>query len=40
MNGHNENGPNELLAKLVAYSSPYLFWFFVSLISAGIFWMR
>jgi len=40
MNGHNENGHNELFARLVAYSSPYLFWLFVSLISAGILWLR
>ena len=40
MNGRDENGHNELFARLVAYSSPYLFWFFVSLISAGILWLR
>jgi hypothetical protein len=40
MNGHNQNGHNELLARVVAYSSPYLFWMFITLISAGIFWLR
>lgn len=40
MHGHNQNGHSELLARLVAYSSPYLFWMFISLISAGIFWLR
>jgi len=40
MNGHNQNGHNEMFARLVAYSSPYLFWFFVSLISGGILWLR
>jgi len=40
MNGHDQNGHNELLARFVAYSSPYLFWMFVSLIAAGILWLR
>ena len=40
MNGHNQNGHNELFARFVAYSSPYLFWMFVSLISVGILWLR
>jgi hypothetical protein len=31
---------NELFARLVAYSSPYLFWLCVGVISAGILWLR
>ena len=34
------NGHNELFARFVAYSSAYLFWVFVGLISVGIFWLR
>ena len=34
------NGHNESLARFVAYSSPYLFWLFVGLISCGILWLR
>ena len=34
------NGHNEFFARFVAYSSPYLFWLFVGLISVGILWMR
>jgi hypothetical protein len=40
MNGHGPNDHNEAFARLVAYSSPYLFWFFVSLIVGGIVWLR
>lgn len=34
------NDHNELFARFVAYSSPYLFWLFVGLISVGILWLR
>src|SRR5262245_6944900 len=40
MNGHDQNGHNESFARFVAYSSPYLFWFVVSMITAGIFWLH
>ena len=40
MNGPDQNGHSEVFARFVAYSSPYLFWMFVSLIAAGIFWLR
>jgi hypothetical protein len=35
MNGHNEG-----FARFIAYSSPYLFWVFVSAMTAGIWWFR
>jgi hypothetical protein len=34
------NAHNELFARFVAYSSPYLFWLCVGVISAGILWLR
>ena len=34
------NARNELFARLVAYSSPYLFWLCVGVLSAGILWLR
>jgi len=34
------NDHNELFARFVAYSSPYLFWVFVGAISVGILWLR
>ena len=35
MNGHSEG-----FARFIAYSSPYLFWVFVSAITAGIWWIQ
>ena len=35
MNGHSEG-----FARFIAYSSPYLFWVFVSAITAGIWWFQ
>ena len=34
------NGHNKMFARFVAYSSPYLFWVFIGLMSAGILWLR
>jgi len=40
MREQSMNEHNELFARFVAYSSPYLFWLVVGVISAGIFWLR
>jgi hypothetical protein len=34
------NTHNELFARFVAYSSPYLFWVCVGVVLAGILWLR
>jgi len=34
------DGHNETVARFLAYSSPYLFWVFVSMITAGIWWFQ
>ena len=35
MSGHNES-----VARFLAYSSPMLFWVFISLITAGVWWIQ
>lgn len=39
MNGQQE-ALSEAFARFIAYSSPYLFWFFVTAMTAGIWWLQ
>jgi hypothetical protein len=34
------NGHNEAIARFLAYSSSMLFWVFISLLTAGIWWVQ
>jgi len=34
------NGQGEGFARFIAYSSPYLFWVFVTAMTAGIWWLQ